>query len=246
MSKKQLKGIYMRLFIWMIPASLLIGTCCHFFQINPSLAELSVEYKVTQVEKSIPTLLARASYLSQLEKEVIIEMNKVRQNPQSYIPILQKYRKRFQGNKVKIGKRKYMLTKEGVAVVDETIAFLSKQHPVGPLRPSRGMSLGARDHVNDQGSTGEYGHYDSEKSDPFTRVKRYGTWRQIAAENIAYGYTTPQDIVMQLIIDDGIPDRSHRITMFNPEYNITGVAFGNHSAYKVMCVIYYAADYEEL
>ena len=57
----------MRFSLWMIPTSLLIGTCCQFFQINPSSAELPVEYKVTQVETS-PTLLARASYLYAVRK----------------------------------------------------------------------------------------------------------------------------------------------------------------------------------
>ncbi|MBD2180420.1 DUF2135 domain-containing protein [Planktothrix sp. FACHB-1375] len=186
-----------------------------------------------------------ASFLSSLERGIVAEMNRARTNPPAYGAILQSQRRYYKGNRLELPGQIPIITKEGVRVVDETINFLKSTRPVPALNASRGMSLGASDHVRDQGPKGATGHYGSDRSNPSSRVNRHGSWLVTVGENISYGPDTAQQVVMQLIIDDGVPDRGHRINMFNPAFRITGVACGPHKVYRTMCVITYAGGYRE-
>jgi uncharacterized protein YkwD len=80
------------------------------------------------------------------------------------------------------------------------------------------MARAARDHVNDIGPKGLFSHTGTDKSTPFTRMNRYGKWTEFAGENLGSGYTTGRDMVLQMLVDDGVPSRGHRKNILNPKF----------------------------
>ncbi len=172
-------------------------------------------------------------------------MNRARANPPAYRQVLLAWRGKFSGKKVRLSDRAFLQTQEGTPAVDEAMKFLQTTRPVATLGLSKGLTLAARDHVRDQGSSGATGHNGRDRSTPFQRMERYGRWQQIAGENIAYGPSTAQAVVRDLIIDDGVADRGHRTNIFQPKFRLTGVACGYHQQYRVMCTIEYAGGYRD-
>ncbi|MEW5736835.1 MAG: CAP domain-containing protein [Thermodesulfobacteriota bacterium] len=188
---------------------------------------------------------AQESVITQFDRQVIAEMNQARTDPREYARIILAERDLYEGRRKKTGENCYLITKEGVTALDEAVAFLRRQQELSCLGISEGMSRASKDHVADQGPYGGFGHEGTDGSQPWDRLSRHGRWRKTVAENISYGAKTARDVVIQLIIDDGVPDRGHRTNIFNPAFQLAGVAHGPHIRFRTMCDITYAGGFEE-
>jgi uncharacterized protein YkwD len=175
---------------------------------------------------------------------VIREMNEARQHPQAYANHLLALRDRFRGNILVLPGGTLMRTREGIGAIDEAIRFLQSARPLPAFVASPGMSRASAEHVADQ-ADGSFGHAGSDGSDPAARLNRYGNWSGRWGENISYGKSSARDIVVALIVDDGLPGRKHRKNIFNPEFNFAGAAVGPHARYRTICDIDFAAGYAE-
>lgn len=207
-------------------------------------------YPYTAVDDENPFLrlndgVEELDFLTDVEKEVILELNKARTNPAAYAKVIEDYKRHYVGREIQFAGRIPYYTQEGVSAVDEAIRFLKTAEAVPPLRVSRGLSYAAQAHVKDQGPTGLTGHSGSDKSTPRERIERFGEWGVTMGENISYGFWEAKEIVMQLIIDDGVKNRGHRKNIYNGGYRVAGVGFGPHHSFSRMCVIDFAGTYTE-
>ena len=185
---------------------------------------------------------AKVNYLSSIEKEVIMEINRFRSNPAKYAtdyiaPLTKHYKNKLLNYP---GDDKTIRTREGVKAVYECLNELKKATPQPIMYPSKSLTKSASDHQKDQAKTGKTGHTGSDNSDLKQRIERYGKWQVRIAENIAYGNSSARQVVIFLLIDDGVKSRGHRKNLLHPTYKTIGVSCGKHPIYKTMCVMDFA------
>ena len=181
---------------------------------------------------------AHASYLSDLEKEVIYEINLFRSDPAAYAkqfisPLAKHYKNKilyYPGDKP-------ILTREGISALHECVRVLKNASPAPLIHPDRLLTKAASDHQQDQSKTGKTGHTGWDRSSLKDRIERYGKWQVRIAENIAYGNSSARQIVIFLLIDDGVKNRGHRANLLHPDFRSVGVACGTHPRYNTMCVM---------
>lgn len=179
-----------------------------------------------------------------LDTQVLAEINLARTAPRTYAGFLREFRRQFRGNYYVLpGSTTRMQTGEGVKAVDEAITFLSRVKPLPPLTWSEGLAAAAAELAEEQGNSGATGHTGRRSHGMRQRVERHGKWNRKIGENIGYGPEGARNMVMQLIIDDGVPDRGHRINTFSTDFKTAGVACGPHPHFGNMCVVDFAGGF---
>jgi len=191
--------------------------------------------------------ILNAEFCERIEYEVLEALSFVRQEPDKVIEMLERKRKYFKGEEYSLGPGRVLMTEEGVEAVDDAIRFLKKQKPLGPIEihNNPGLKMACADHVHDNGTTGSLKHSGSDGSKPHHRVTRYGKWHELCGECLWFGSCqSGLEMILDLIIDDGVADRGHRICIYTPSYTMAGVKLGPHSVMEMMLGIDFVNGYD--
>jgi len=164
------------------------------------------------------------------EKEVLQLLNQVRTNPQGFINLhVKDYLKENDLNNNSYAK--------------SLVADLKKCKKMGALQPSKPLTDVARLHANDMGKTGSVGHTSSDGTPFNLRIRNNAKAKGMIAENCEYGHYTALDIVMALLIDDGIESLGHRKNILEPKYKWVGIAIEPHKTYRSNSVMDFAESF---
>jgi len=163
---------------------------------------------------------AESEYLNEEEKKVILFMNMARQNGSLFAETFL---------------LSYIQEKnlENSSYIRSLRRDLNNTSGLDALLPEKDLTAVAQGHARKSGEKGTTGHNEFEKrfkpllGKPYVQV----------AENCSYGYEQAIDIVISLLIDEGIKSLGHRKNMLSKEFNSVGVAIRPHRKYRINCVI---------
>ncbi len=182
----------------------------------------------------------KADHAGNFTQEVIDQVNRVRTNPQAYAAYLERFRPYYSADGLfHAPGRGTLRTHEGVAALEQAIRTLQRAGAQEPITASDLLAGAGRELINAQQRSGQIGH----GSSPFDRIQHYGVWNDMAGENVAYGAPTAEQVVYNLVVDDGERDRGHLKNILQPGFRVAGVSAGRHPIYGSICVIDFASDF---
>ena len=176
-----------------------------------------------------------------IKREVIAESNRIRTNPKAYIPILEEYLKNFDGNLLTLpGKNEILETEEGPRAYKEAIDFLKNQKPINVIEYDEEASKVAQDYSKFLSNSKEDQVEDESQIEQ--RVEKYLEYDYSISENIDFGGSTGIEVIVNLLVDDGVKNRTHRDNLFSDKYEYYGVGVFEHPEYDYCTVIDYFGD----
>lgn len=160
-------------------------------------------------------------YLGSQEQQFIIALNLLRLHPQKWcddflVPYLKEHPDLKSSNSASL------------------MRTLRKTKPMQELRPNPDLTQQAKEHAVHSGVKGYTGHKGFQQ-----RAKAVEEKIQNVHEANSYGDVDGLGFLLNLLIDEGVPDLGHRKILLNPNLSLIGVHIADHKRYgkNVVCLL---------
>jgi uncharacterized protein YkwD len=109
------------------------------------------------------------------------------------------------------------------------------------LKPLEALHKSSAHHAQDMGTKGQLGHDSSDGTTFIIRIHQFHKPVTVS-ENINYGYSDAVSIIMEMLIDEGIPERTHRHNILGQTFHHIGVSIHPHKMMEFNCVMDFSVE----
>jgi len=171
----------------------------------------------TEAEIAQANTAAGISSLSQMEKDIIFYCNLAR----------------LDGTKFWVAYGNQATGSD--AYVSSLETDLKATSGLAMLQPEKSLMEAAAYHANDMSTNNFFDHTSSDGTSFGNRVYSFYGGNAIA-ENISAGMGTALGVVLQLLVDDGLPRLGHRKNILGANYKAIGVKTATHKTWRTVTV----------
>lgn len=189
---------------------------------KPTVQAQSLPKKYLLLVEELIAQNSLSSDRSMLEQAIAKEINRARTDPDGYAEWLEDLKQYYDGVWLKLPGEKPIRTNKGLQALEDAVDFLKELDPLPPLTLSTELTTVVQE-----------------------KLQEIQAGNQFETGNVSYGRTTPEGIVMQLVIGDGFINGSDSQNLFNPDWKETGIACQADSRYDNVCLIGYEENISE-
>jgi len=173
---------------------------------------------------------------------VINLLNDIRENPSSFVQELEKEKKFFSKNFLKLPNEQYAIkTKEGAVAYEDAINYLNTSIKYPKLKMHKSLFNIAFDYLCDIENV-DIGKFNSIDINKY--VNTYGNYIGNLTKLIDFGGNSPKRVITNFIVNDGDKNRGQRQRLFNKNAKYIGVANGEHPIYNSFTVVIITNDFK--
>ena len=174
-------------------------------------------------------------------KEIIEEINKLRENPSLYAKKVEEYSTYFNDKIFKLPNLNIKIqTQEGAAPYIETVEYLKTKEKINTLIPSKALCEIAQE-IADNLVDSETGEIDEELHEQI--IDKHGSFSGKFTRAMDFGGFTSEQVVINFLVCDGDVDRTQREPLLGEGLKKIGVAFGKHNIYRTICVLVTCSEF---
>lgn len=174
------------------------------------LSTFSVEWNKPEYQRC--NTAAGVDYLTDKEKQIVYILNLARMDPSLFVRTVVKQYPTYSGQQRLLQSDYYR----------SLVVFLENKKSLPLLYAQQDLYVSANCHAESSGSVGYVGH--GRRTRDCKKVEKF------FGECCHYGSDDPLEIVMDLLIDEGVPSLSHRFILFTSHTKI-GVSLQPHRRY---------------